>query len=141
MQWIPTYLDRPWLRKQGLTLIKLRQGRSLQWMQRYLLPLRSNVRVLFEIDRDVLKDTIFDNNQDLDSIYYVALDLVLASKASMLATCTERCHWPKQHYCKKCIWIGNFAHLALELRGDEKANSLPCCIALYFQNISLQVRE
>ncbi|KAL3910514.1 MAG: hypothetical protein SGILL_007663 [Bacillariaceae sp.] len=72
-------------------------------------------------------DTLFDDyTQNLDSIYYVAMDLILASKATMFATCTKRCNWPKYHYCKKCNWVGNFAHLALELRGDDATNSLPC---------------
>jgi hypothetical protein len=76
---------------------------------------------ILKLDETLLADVDFE-----DSIFYVAMDLILASKATMFATCTERCRWPKYHLCQRCNWIGNFAHLALELRGEETSGSLPC---------------
>jgi hypothetical protein len=80
---------------------------------------------IMTLEESILADFTFP-----DSIYYVVMDLILATKATMFSTCTERCHWPKYHICKKCNWIGNFAHLALEMRGsnndDGTDGSLPC---------------
>ncbi|KAG7373458.1 hypothetical protein IV203_034182 [Nitzschia inconspicua] len=81
-----------------------------------------------------LDETLLVDEDYEDSIFYVAMDLILASKAQMFATCTARCRWPKYHLCKRCNWIGNFAHLALELRTDttttttttSATGSLPC---------------
>jgi hypothetical protein len=77
---------------------------------------------MMTLEETILADMTFD-----DSIYYVVMDLILASKAIMFSTCTERCSWPKYHICKKCNWVGNFAHLALEMRGNDRTDgSLPC---------------
>jgi hypothetical protein len=77
---------------------------------------------IMTFDESVLSNTTFP-----DSIYYVVMDLILATKATMFSTCTKLCRRSEyNNICTKCNWIGKFAMMALEMRGNNVDGSLPC---------------
>lgn len=69
-------------------------------------------------------DNVLPQQEDL--IMYVAVDLLLAQKATAFSTCTRYCDAPYDS-CQRCNHAGNFAELALSLRWeDDEKRSLPC---------------
>jgi hypothetical protein len=77
---------------------------------------------IMTLDESILSNTTFP-----DSIYYVVMDLILATKATMFSTCTKPCRRSEyNNICTKCNWLGKFARMALEMRGNNVDGSLPC---------------
>jgi hypothetical protein len=69
--------------------------------------------------------SVVNTTEAKDLVVYSVLDLIISQKATAFATCTRTCRKP-HFFCRHCNYLGQFAVLAMDMRGDSNKDSLEC---------------